>query len=441
MRMAQERRERTLAYDAARAWCEQARKAEYVWDVDQHCWFIRSATGVWERDRLGLVRSEMIKAAQSARPDDTGNWARYFDMVATCQDGVTITRDQWDTHMYAFGAPSGVFELIEGCSLERVYDLKITKQVGASPGGSSDLWERFLLECCEGDEEVVSFLQRWAGYALSGLTVEHVILFVHGPGGNGKSVFVDTLRHAWGEYARTMPMDALMEAKNDRHPAEIAMLAGARLAIATETQEGRRWDDAKVKQLTGGDRIVARHMRQDWFEFDPTFKLLVVGNHAPQIATVDDAMRRRLCMVPFNNKPAMPDPTLGQRLKQEAGGVLRWAMEGFEAFRQAGGLNPPERVLKATQAYLDEQDTVGAWLQDCCIVGDGGWTASADLFRSWEAWCRDAGIHAKSIKRLSGDLARRGIPAERRKHGRGFGNVRVTLGDALVTDQRDGYWP
>lgn len=439
MKMANKRREdQVLAYEAARSWSEEARRNQYAWDVEQGCWYTRSQlSGVWERDRLGIVRSEIIRAAQKAHAQDTGAWARYFEMVAHCFDGLTITSDQWDRHLYSFGAPDGVYELIEGCAVHPALDMKVTKQVGAKPGGASTQWEQFLLEACENDVELVAFLQRWAGYALSALTSEHLILFVHGPGGNGKSVFVDTMRHAWGEYARTLPMDALMEAKNDRHPAEIAMLRGARLAIATETQEGRRWDDAKVKQLTGGDRIVARHMRQDWFEFEPTFKLLVVGNHAPQIATVDDAMRRRLCIVPFNNKPAKPDAGLGHRLRQEAGGVLRWAMEGFEAFQRAGGLFPPERVLKATQAYLDEQDTVGAWLQDCCVVGQGGWTPSAELYRSWEAWCQQQGIHAKSVKRLSGDLSRRGIPPERRHSGRGFANVTVTLRDGFVSDRGD----
>ena len=434
MQMAK-REDQLLAYDAAREWCGEAKRAEYQWDVDAHAWFLRTAAGVWERDALGLIRSHMINAAQKANPKDTGSWARYFEMVAQVQDGLTCRSDDWDAHMWAFGAPDGCYELIEGCAVPRMLDMKITKRVGAAPGGKSDVWERFLLEACEGDLEVVEFLQRWAGYALSGSTQEHTILFVHGPGGNGKSVFVDALRHAWGDYARTLPMDALMESKNDRHPAEIAMLRGARLAVANETQEGRRWDDAKIKQLTGGDRIVARHMRQDWFEFTPTFKLLVVGNHAPQIATVDDAMRRRLCMVPFNNKPATPDKTLPAQLRDQAGGILRWAMEGFEKWAKAGGLKPPEKILQATKAYLDEQDIVGAWLQDCCQVGQGGWTSSKDLFSSWEAWCEAGGLHAKSMKRLSGDLARRGILPERKKFGRGFGGVTLLPGgDALVTD-------
>lgn len=444
MRMAKEKGEQLLPLEAARLWCKEAQRMGYLWDVDQHAWFMRShLNGVWQRDRLGIVRSEIISAAQQAKPKDTGNLARYFEYVATCEDGLTITSDQWDQHLYAFGAPNGVFELMEGCAIEPVLDLKVSKMVGAPPGGDCPRWKRFLLECCEDDADLVAFLHRWAGYALSALTVEHVILFVHGPGGNGKSVFVDTLRHAWGEYARTLPMDALMEARTDRHPAEIAMLRGARLAIATETQEGRRWDDAKVKQLTGGDRIVARHMRQDWFEFEPTFKLIVVGNHAPQIATVDDAMRRRLCMVPFNNKPSMPDAGLGAALRGEAPGILQWAMEGFEAYRAAGGLNPPERVLKATKAYLDEQDTVGAWLEDCCEVDRGGWTASADLFRSWSQWCTEAGMHPKSIKRLAGDLARKGVVAEKHRGVRGFANImlRVDALDGSWTDRQNGYMP
>jgi putative DNA primase/helicase len=280
---------------------------------------------------------------------------------------------------------------------------------------------------------VVAFLKRWAGYALSGSTKEHCILFIHGPGGNGKSVFVDTIRYAWGEYAKTLPMDALMESKGDRHPAEIAMLKGARLAIANETQEGRKWDDAKLKQLTGGDVVVARHMRQDWFEFTPCFKLLVVGNHAPQIAVVDDAMRRRLCMVPFTNKPEKPDGDLGAKLREEAGGVLRWAMEGFEEWATLGGLRPPESILKATAGYLDDQDTVGAWLQDCTVKQAGSFTSSRAIMASWSTWCTEAGTHPKSMKRLGPDLKSRGYVQTRTEHARGFlGLTLLTHPDTLA---------
>lgn len=432
--------EKPLAYEAAQSFVLDAVHAPYRWDVDQQSWFIRSPiSGVWERDGLNMVESHILKAANTANPQDTGAWARYFRWVAQSDSRLVMRSSEWDAHLYAFGAPSGVFELVEGCALEPWLDMKVTKMVGAAPGGDCPRWEAFMLEACGGDAEVVAFLKRWAGYALSGLTIEHCILFVHGPGGNGKSVFVDTLRHAWGAYARTLPMDALMEAKNDRHPAEIAMLRGARLAIANETQEGRRWDDAKLKQLTGGDVVVARHMRQDWFEFKPCFKLLVVGNHAPQIATVDDAMRRRLYMVPFVNKPAKPDRGLAAALQGEAGGILRWAMEGFAEYALEG-LNPPEKVLQATQAYLDEQDTVGGWLKDECVLGSG-WASSKDIYASWARWCGENGIHPKSMRRLAGDLARRGVVPERTATARGFKNITlVTRRDTLMTHSEDEEW-
>jgi putative DNA primase/helicase len=418
---------------AARKWCKTAIENEYVWCIDQNSWYTRAASGVWERDRLNMVRGEIIKAASKANPSDTGAWARYFQSVAECFDGLVINSEDWDAHMWAFGAPDDVYDLIEGTHIDRLLDLQITKRVGVRPGGKTTLWEAFLLEAARGDAEVVSFLKRWAGYSLSGSTKEHCILFIHGPGGNGKSVFVDTIRYAWGEYAKTLPMDALMESKGDRHPAEIAMLKGARLAIANETQEGRKWDDAKLKQLTGGDVVVARHMRQDWFEFAPVFKLLVVGNHAPQIAVVDDAMRRRLCMVPFTNRPATPDPDLGAKLREEAGGVLRWAMEGFEEWSTLGGLRPPESILKATAGYLDDQDTVGAWLQDCTIKNEGSFVSSAHIMASWSHWCREAGTHPKSMKRLGPDLKGRGYVQTRTEHARGFlGLTLLTHPDTLA---------
>jgi len=433
MDMEMQEESKVKANAAARQWCKEAIKLEYRWCVDSNSWYTRASSGVWERDRLNMVKGEIIKGAAKANPNDTGSWARYFACVAESFDGLVVGSADWDQHLWGFGAPDDVYDLIEGSAINRLLDLSITKRVGVRPGGSTTRWEAFLLEAARGDAEVVAFLKRWAGYALSGSTKEHCILFIHGPGGNGKSVFVDTIRYAWGEYAKTLPMDALMESKGDRHPAEIAMLKGARLAIANETQEGRKWDDAKLKQLTGGDVVVARHMRQDWFEFTPCFKLLVVGNHAPQIAVVDDAMRRRLCMVPFTNKPEKPDGDLGAKLREEAGGVLRWAMEGFEEWATLGGLRPPESILKATAGYLDDQDTVGAWLQDCTVKQAGSFTSSRAIMASWSTWCSEAGTHPKSMKRLGPDLKGRGYVQTRTEHARGFlGLTLLTHPDTLA---------
>jgi putative DNA primase/helicase len=367
----------------------------------------------------------MLYAAQVANPGDTGAWARYFQTVAASHKGLVTTSEQWDAGLLEVGTPGGVLDLCTGNVLEDGASRLVTKRLAALPAGISPSWLKFLDEVTMRNPDMMDYLQRWAGYVLSGSTQEHAILFIHGPGGNGKSVFIDTIRHALGDYARTLPMDALMESRNDRHPAEIAMLRGVRLAVANETQEGRRWDEAKVKQLSGGDAVAARFMGKDWFQFRPTHKLVVVGNHAPTIGTIDEALRRRLHMVPFIHQPEAIDPTLGERLRSEVAGVLAWMLEGFKQW-QDKGLAPPASVIDATNAYFEEQDTVGAWLAECCDLHPNGWASSKILFESWKHWCEQNGIAPKSMKRLAPELQRRRLIPERRTNARGFRGVIVT---------------
>jgi putative DNA primase/helicase len=166
-------------------------------------------------------------------------------------------------------------------------------------------------------------------------------------------------------------------------------------------------------------------MGKDWFQFRPTHKLVVVGNHAPTIGTVDEALRRRLHMVPFVHKPEAIDPTLGERLRSEVAGVLAWMLEGFKQW-QANGLAPPASVIDATNTYFEEQDTVGTWLADCCKLQPNEWTSSSDLFNSWKHWCEQNGIAPKSMKRLAPELQKRGLTADRTPKARGFQGVSVT---------------
>jgi putative DNA primase/helicase len=165
--------------------------------------------------------------------------------------------------------------------------------VTPAPKAICPIWRRFLTEAKGGnDDEMVQFLQRWFGYALTGDTSEHQFVFVHGPGGNGKTVWLNTVANILGEYHRVAPIDTFTDNGSERHPTDLAALRGARLVSATETEEGRPWAESKIKQLTGGDTIAARFMRQDFFEYQPQFKLTVVGNHKPRLRNVDDAMRR-----------------------------------------------------------------------------------------------------------------------------------------------------
>jgi len=283
----------------------------------------------------------------------------------------------------------------------------ISKLVAVTPvyRQNTPIWREFLSTATAGDDQLIAYLQRLAGYSLTGLVSEQTLSFLWGPGGNGKSVFVNTMVGIMGEYAKVAPMETFTASLGDRHPTELASLQGARLVTASETQEGRGWDEAKVKAITGGDRITARYMHRDFFTYDPTFKLVFLGNHKPAIGNLDDAMRRRFHMVPFTIKPPVVNRQLFDQLKQEWPAILGWMIEGCLAW-QREGLNPPSAVLEATAAYFEEEDPLGRWLGERTEVGED--TAVGELFADYELWCKDSGEKRPTTKRFTQLLYSRG---------------------------------
>ena len=237
-------------------------------------------------------------------------------------------------------------------------------------------------------------MQRWFGYCLTGNVVEHAFVFGHGSGGNGKGTMLNTIAWIFNDYATVADMGTFIASKSERHPTDIAKLHGARLVTAQETQQGRQWDEAKIKAMTGGDRLTGRFMRQDFFDFDPAFKLFVAGNHMPTIENVDQAMRRRFNLVPFTVEigPEECDPLLPEKLRTEAPAVLRWMVDGCLAW-QLEGLSPPAIVTEATDAYFDEQDLPAQWFEECLRQSaPTAFLSLADLFSSWKNWCQARGI-------------------------------------------------
>src|SRR5260370_1358713 len=207
---------------------------------------------------------------------------------------------------------------------------------GTAPDQSCPIatWIKFLDRVCGGDAELTAFLQRVAGYALTGATSEPALFFMYGTGANGKSTFRNALTATLGDYHKTSPIETFTASAADRHPTDLAGLRGARLVTSVETEEGRRWAESKIKSLTGGDRIAARFMRQDFFEFTPIFKLVVAGNHKPGLRSVDEAIRRRFHLVPFTVTIPVEerDETLGDRLTAELPGILAGAIVGCLAW-------------------------------------------------------------------------------------------------------------
>ena len=219
---------------------------------------------------------------------------------------------------------------------------------------------KFLHEVTSCDPDVIRYLQQYGGYCLTGDTREQMLLFVHGPGGNGKSLLQNTVAQILGEYAWTAPPEMFISSRSERHPTELASLRGISLAVASENESRKAWAEVRIKQMTGGDRISARLMRQDFFEFDVKAKFFFVGNNQPALTQVDEAMRRRFHVLEFAFLPRTPDVTLAAKLKpefpQSCGGSLMAACSGSP--RPV----PSEAIRSATAEYFDDQDMVQAGL-------------------------------------------------------------------------------
>lgn len=320
------------------------------------------------------------------------------------------TVEQWDIDPWLLNTPGGVVDLRTGKMRQHRPDDHITKITAITPGGDCPQWQTFLAKITNDDLDRQDFLRRVAGYNLTGSIREHALFFYYGTGGNGKGVFLNTLTGIMGDYATVASMETFTSSGTDRHPTDLAMLRGARLVTAQETEEGRKWAESRIKAMTGGDPITARFMRQDFFTFQPSFKLNIAGNHKPGLRNVDEAIRRRFNLFPFDIKiPANErDPDLPEKLKAEWPGILKWMIAGCLEWQRIG-LAPPKAVTDATSEYFEDEDAVGRWLAEKCVFGADDKATSTNLFISWSAWAEGAAEPVGSQKRLSQALIARGF--------------------------------
>jgi putative DNA primase/helicase len=318
--------------------------------------------------------------------------------------------DQWDSDPWLLNTPGGIADLRTGDIEAHRRDAYCTKMTAASPGGACPLWNTFLDRITDGDRELQAFLSRMVGYCLTADTREHALFFLYGTGANGKSVFLSTVGGILNDYARSAAIETFIASPSEHHPTDLAGLQGARLVTATETEDGRRWAESKIKTLTGGDRIAARFMRQDFFEFTPVFKLVIAGNHKPGLRSVDEAIRRRLHLVPFTVTipPAERDLSMSHKLRAEWGGILSWALRGCIEW-QARGLTPPASVRDATEAYMAAEDGLAQWLDARCAQVPNAVGTAERLFADWKIWAESAGEYVGSQKRFSQNLEERGF--------------------------------
>jgi putative DNA primase/helicase len=339
---------------------------------------------------------------------------------------LAATIDQWDADPWMLNTPGAVIDLKTGVSRPPKPADYMTKMTAVAPGGNCPTWEKFIDRITSGDTELAKFLQRVIGYSLTGLTVEHALFFCYGTGANGKSVLINTISWIALGYHRTAPIETFTQSSSERHPTDLAGLQGARIVTAIETEQGRRWAETRIKALTGGDPISARFMRQDFFEFTPQFKLLIAGNHKPSLRSVDEAMRRRFHLIPFNVTipPGERDPDLAEKLKAEAPGILAWMIQGCLDWKRER-LSPPRIVCEATEAYLASENALASWIDDCCDVDRNAWESTTALFGSWKVWAEKAGEPIGTRKDFLNNLEKQGFFEKRRNHGRGFMGLKV----------------
>ena len=370
----------------------------------------------WCREECRRAANEMnLPPNEAARLMRAGT-AAAVERYAQSDRAHAVISEVWDADPFLLGTPDGTVDLRTGVLRPARREDHITRltKVGPDPAPSLGTWLGFLDDATKSDQELIRFLQQIAGYCLTGDTREHALFFIYGPGGNGKSVFLNTINGILAEYAETAVMDAFTASAHDKHSTDIAMLRGARMVSVSETEEGRAWAETRIKQLTGGDKVTARFMRQDNFTFTPTFKLVIVGNHKPVLHNVDDAAKRRFNIIPFTTKPPKPDKQLEQKLRAEWPAILAWMIEGCLDW-QRNGLIRPEVVSQATAEYFEDQDTFGQWLDECCETGSHLFETTTRLFQAWKAFAERHGDKPGSAKAFSANLTKRGFVADQQR--------------------------
>jgi len=387
--------------------------------------FLQAVPGWYEAEGRALLRVD----PQSKRGAAFLRWgenlrskARVDAVLALARNlGLTRPADAFDSSQWLFNCMNGTIDLKSGRLQPHRREDFLTKisPVVFDPDARDARWEQFLLEAMGGDPEMVTFLQRCAGYALTGDTSEEKVFLLLGCGGSGKSTFLEALRSSLGDYAHVSPGETFLENRNQGGATpEIAALVGVRLVAASELPEGRRLNAALLKSLSGGEAVSARRLYHDPFTFTPRCKIVIAGNDAPHVSDQDSGFWRRCLRVPFEKTPTKPDPSLKAHLKDPSplgvgSAVFSWALRGCLAWQRSGGLGVPEAVRVATNTYRQGENPVIGFLDDVCILESGAFCRAGDLRRGYESWCVEMGFRPVGPKPFADRLRAAGCSEAR----------------------------
>lgn len=385
----------------------------FLYSMTDKMWYAYNGS-YWEQDNQGLIekaadevinnlKNESLVIQDDADKDKVQKaWQKFIkgersrsskvNMINEIKHLVPVLHSQWDKEKMMLNTPSGYIDLTNGTLHDHDYKKMFTQETGVDYTKKIDcpLWIEFLNQTFQNDQELIHFIQKIVGYSLTGSNAEQVMFILFGNGRNGKSVLLNIIKYISGSYAKTMNATTIMQKHNNSGQgptSDIARLEGARLVVSSEANEGDRIDESLIKQMTGGDTLVARYSYGRDFEFDPVFKLWMATNHMPKIYGTDEGIWRRLIIIPFTHtvKKENIDKNLEDKLKAESMGILKWAIDGAMMW-QREGLNPPEVIKQASQDYREEMDVIEAFISESCVVGDEFKVKASELFDAYKKW-------------------------------------------------------
>lgn len=378
----------------------------------------------WGNKKAGAAQNEneakryLKFARDNAKAMKQAGSVQSVESLARSNADLIASAEQFDGDLMLLGTPHGTVNLKTGELVKAERNHWITKLCAvapAEPGTNAPIWNEFLNRIFDGNQSLIQFMQRAAGYALTGYTTEHKLLFLFGTGSNGKSVFLNTIFNIMGDYSKRAAAQTFLNSSGDKHPTDLAGLCGARLVAGSELPAGKVWNESVVKDLTGGDIVTARFMRGDFFDYMPQFTLFIAGNHRPSFSGIDESIRRRVCLVPFTQTiPAEErDPELPEKLKAEWPAILRWMVDGALEWQRIG-LSVPDEVSAASAEYMEDEDTMTEFFSENLVKVPFSSVSVADMYERFSAWQRVSGVgKVWSKKAMSNSFAESGMKAEK----------------------------
>jgi putative DNA primase/helicase len=370
------------------------------------------------RERIEIEKYAML--SESVRRREA------FVKAASWIKALNIISDDLDRNPWLFNVGNGTINVITGEFREHRQEDMITKiaNVEYDPKADCPAWKQFIREIMDFNADVITFVQTVAGWALTGDTSEQTMFILFGSGANGKSTFLNTIMYLLGDYAIATPTETFMKRNGEQITNDIARLRGTRFVTTTEAEQGKRLSEPLIKQITGNDRMTARFLYGEFFNFIPTFKIFMATNHKPVIKGTDYGIWRRIKLIPFTTRipEEKQDKHLEDKLRTETSGILNWLLEGTLRWRREG-LKTPAVILNATDEYRGEMDVIGNFLKECCVQNPGVFIRVRELFKAYHEWCDENNERACSERFFSLRLKEMGYERMRTADARYWNNL------------------